>query len=120
KGTIDDLINESCNESNKKTCSNSLFKPYLDAQDGKYIYEIIDRDYSPIPIIAHRDIGNTDELCQTEEFAVVQYSIGSSEEYITVGPSKISMVEKTPGSISCIYYELFYKKDRGWAITRCK
>ncbi|GJT11503.1 hypothetical protein Tco_0858545 [Tanacetum coccineum] len=101
KGTIDDLVkyNEPCEENNKKTCSDLFFKPYLDAQDGKDIYEIIDRDYSPIPIPAHHDISNTDEPCQTEEFTVVQYLIGSCEQFITVGPSKISIVGKTPGSI---------------------
>ncbi|GJY90042.1 hypothetical protein Tco_0505238 [Tanacetum coccineum] len=78
--------------------------------DGKDIYKIIDRDYSPIPIPAHHDISNPNELCQTEEFTVVRYSIGSCEEFITVGPSKISTVEKTPGSMSCIYHELFKKK----------
>nr|GEU55172.1 hypothetical protein [Tanacetum cinerariifolium] len=117
KGTIDDLINESCNESNKKTCSDSFFKPYLDAQDGKDIYKIIDRDYSLIPIPAHRDIDNPEELCQTKEFVVVWYSVGSSEEYIVVDLRKISTVEKLPGSMSCIYHQLFNKKDRGWAIT---
>ncbi|GJS07137.1 hypothetical protein Tco_0363933 [Tanacetum coccineum] len=115
KGTIDDLdeYNEPCEENNKKTCSDLFFKPYLDAQDGKDIYELIERDYSPIPIPAHRDISNPDELCKTEEFTVIRYSIGSSEEFITVGPSKISTVEKNPGSMSCIYHELFNKKDRG-------
>ncbi|GJT32080.1 hypothetical protein Tco_0922499 [Tanacetum coccineum] len=96
KGTIDDLIkyNVPCEEKSKKTCLDLFFKPYLDAQDGKDIYEIIYRDYSPIPIPAHHDISNQDEPCQTEEFTVVQYSIGSCEEFITVGPSKISIVEK--------------------------
>ncbi|GJS65072.1 hypothetical protein Tco_0679636 [Tanacetum coccineum] len=74
EGTIDDLVkyNEPCEESRKKTCSDLFFKPYLDAQDGKDVYEIIDRDYSPIPIPAHHDISNPDELCQTEEFTVVR------------------------------------------------
>ncbi|GKB19824.1 hypothetical protein Tco_0853747 [Tanacetum coccineum] len=74
KGTIDDLVNYNvpCEESNEKTCSNLFFKPYLDAQDGKDIYEIIDRDYSPIPIPAHHDISNPDKLCQTEEFIVIR------------------------------------------------
>nr|GEZ49243.1 hypothetical protein [Tanacetum cinerariifolium] len=102
------------------TCSDSFFKPYLDAQDGKDIYEIIDRDYFSIPLPAHRDISNPDELCQTEKFVVVRYSVGYSEEYIVVGPRKNSIVEKLPGNMSCIYHELFNKKDRGWDITRCK
>ncbi|GKB14039.1 hypothetical protein Tco_0847962 [Tanacetum coccineum] len=88
KGTIDDLVNynEPCDESNEKTCSDLFFKPYLDAQDGKDIYKIIDRDYSPIPIPTHHDNSNLDKLCQTEELTVVWYSIGSCEEFITVGP----------------------------------
>nr|GEU63439.1 hypothetical protein [Tanacetum cinerariifolium] len=75
KGTFNDLVNynEPCDESNKKTCLDLFFKPYLDAQDGKDIYKIRDRDYSLIPMPAHRDISNPDELCQTEEFAIVWY-----------------------------------------------
>nr|GEY75965.1 hypothetical protein [Tanacetum cinerariifolium] len=120
KGTIGDLdkYNEPCKENSKNTCSDLFFKPYLDAQDEKDIHEVLDRDYSSIPIPAHRDISNPNELCKTEEFTVVRYSIGSCEEFITVSPTKISTVEKTPGSMSCIYYELFNKKNRGWNITR--
>ncbi|GKE65102.1 hypothetical protein Tco_1519263 [Tanacetum coccineum] len=122
KGTIDDLVkyNKPCEENIKKTCSDLFFKPYLDAHNGKDIYDIIDRDYSSIPIPAHHDISNPDELCQTKEFTVLRYSVGSCEEYITVGPSKISTIEKNPGSMSCIYHELFNKKDGGWAITCTK
>ncbi|GJT40473.1 hypothetical protein Tco_0940338 [Tanacetum coccineum] len=118
KGTINDL--EPCKEYSKKACSDLFFKPYLDAQDGKEIYKIINRDYSLIPILAHHNISNPDELCQTEEFIIVWYSIGSYEEFITVGSSKISAVKKNPGSMSCIHHELFNKKDHGWAITRTK
>ncbi|GKC02926.1 hypothetical protein Tco_0994536 [Tanacetum coccineum] len=87
KGTIDDLdeYNEPCEENSKKT-SDLFFKPYLDAQDGKDIYELIEMDYSTIPIPTHRDISNPDELCKTEEFTVIGYSMGSCEEFITVGP----------------------------------
>ncbi|GJV11716.1 hypothetical protein Tco_1353257 [Tanacetum coccineum] len=113
KGTIGDLDDEPRNENYKKTCSDSFYKPYLDAQDGKDIYEIINKEYSPIPVPARRDISDPDELCKTEEFTVVRYSIGLDEEFIVVGPSKISIVERTPGSMSCIYHDLFNKKDRG-------
>ncbi|GKB48194.1 hypothetical protein Tco_0898947, partial [Tanacetum coccineum] len=78
------------------------------------IYEVIDREYSLIPIPARRDINNPDELCIAEEFTVVRYSTGNDEEFVTVGPSKISIVERTPGSMSCIYHKLFNRKDRGW------
>ncbi|GKB54150.1 hypothetical protein Tco_0904903 [Tanacetum coccineum] len=115
KGTIGDLneYNEPCKENSKKTCSDSFSKLYLDAQDGKDIYEVLDRDLSPIPILARRDISNPDELCKTEEFTIIRYSMGSCKEFVTVGPSKISTVKRTLGSMSCIYHELFNKKDRG-------
>ncbi|GKC01618.1 hypothetical protein Tco_0987754 [Tanacetum coccineum] len=71
KGTIGDLNDEPRNKNYKKTCSDSFYKPYLDAHDGKDIYEIIDREYSPIPVPARRDISNPDELCKTKEFTVI-------------------------------------------------
>ncbi|GJZ54963.1 hypothetical protein Tco_0610156 [Tanacetum coccineum] len=91
-----------------------LIKPYLDAQEAKDIYEVINREYSPIPTPTHHDIGNLDDLCRTEEFTVVRHSIGDDEEFVTVGPTKINNVERTPGNIPCIYHELFNRKDRGW------
>nr|GEZ16789.1 hypothetical protein [Tanacetum cinerariifolium] len=42
KGTIGDL--DEYKENSKKSFSYSFFKPYLDEQDGKNIYEIIDRN----------------------------------------------------------------------------
>ncbi|GKA90774.1 hypothetical protein Tco_0812644 [Tanacetum coccineum] len=118
KGTIGDLgeYKEPC----KRTCSDTFYKPYLDAQEAKDIYEVINREYSPIPIPAHRDIDNPNELCRTKEFTVVRHSIGNDEEFVTVGPSKINIVERTPGSMSCIYHELFNRKDRGWEVTRTR
>ncbi|GKD14248.1 hypothetical protein Tco_1198655, partial [Tanacetum coccineum] len=71
-------------------------------------------EYSSIPIPAYRDIDNPDELCRTEEFTVVRHSIDNDEEFVTVGPSKISTVERTHGSMSCIYHELFSRKEHGW------
>ncbi|GJX89115.1 hypothetical protein Tco_0341129, partial [Tanacetum coccineum] len=112
KGTIGDL--EEYKEPCKRTCLNTFYKPYLDTQEAKNIYEVINREYSPIPIPARHDIDNPNELCRTEEFTVVRHSIGNDEEFVTVGPSKINTVERTPGSMSCIYHELFNKKHRGW------
>ncbi|GKC32578.1 hypothetical protein Tco_1039872, partial [Tanacetum coccineum] len=58
-----------------------------------------------------------DELCKTEEFRVVQHSIGNDEEFVTVGLRKVSTVERTPGSMSYMYHELFNRKDHGWTVT---
>nr|GEY71727.1 hypothetical protein [Tanacetum cinerariifolium] len=115
KGTIGDLdeCKEPCEENTKKTCSDTFYRLYLDAKEAKDIYEAVDKEYSLIPILARHDIDNPDELCRTEEFTVVQHSIGNDEEFVTVGPSKISTVERTPGIMSCIYHEHFSRKDRG-------
>ncbi|GJR62997.1 hypothetical protein Tco_1505159 [Tanacetum coccineum] len=75
---------------------------------------IINRDYSLIPIPGHHNIDNPDDLCKTEEFTIVRHSIGDDEEFITISPSKINTVERTPGSMSCIYHELLNRKDHGW------
>ncbi|GJZ36207.1 hypothetical protein Tco_0582024 [Tanacetum coccineum] len=122
KGTIGDLdeYKEPCEENTKKTCSDTFYKPYLDAQEAKDIYEVIDREYSPIPIPARRDINNPNELCRIEEFTVIRHSIGNDEEFVIVSPSKNSTVERTPGSISCIYHEFFNRKDRRWEVARIK
>ncbi|GJY01886.1 hypothetical protein Tco_0360038 [Tanacetum coccineum] len=115
KGTIGDLdkYNAPCEENNTRTCSDTFYKPYLDAQKAKDIYKVINREYSPIPIPAHRDINNLHDLCRTEEFTVVRHSIGDDEEFVTVGPRKINTIERTPSSMSCIYHELLNRKDRG-------
>ncbi|GJZ05912.1 hypothetical protein Tco_0539705 [Tanacetum coccineum] len=114
-GWIGDL-----NESYDKTCSDAFFKPYLDAQEANDIYEVIDREYSPIPIPAQFNINNLEELCKIEEFTVIRHSIRNNEEFVTVGPSKVSTIERTPGSMSCIYHELFNKKNEGWTVYRTK
>ncbi|GKC55380.1 hypothetical protein Tco_1078125 [Tanacetum coccineum] len=52
----------------------------------------------------------------TKEFIVVRHSIRNDEEFVTVSPSKICAIERTPGSMSCIYHELFSRKDHGWEV----
>ncbi|GJR20308.1 hypothetical protein Tco_0968835 [Tanacetum coccineum] len=118
KGTIGDL--DEYKEPCKRTCSDTFYKPYLDAQEAKDIYEVINREYFLIPIPARRDIDNPNELYITKEFTVVRHSIGNNEEFVTVGPSKINIVERTPGNMSCIYHELFNRKDHGWEVTRIR
>ncbi|GJR73469.1 hypothetical protein Tco_0085834 [Tanacetum coccineum] len=67
-------------------------------KEAKDIYEVIDREYSPIPIPARRDINNPDELCKTKELIVIRHSIGNDEEFVTVSPSKINAIERNPAA----------------------
>ncbi|GKA35086.1 zinc finger, CCHC-type containing protein [Tanacetum coccineum] len=89
--------------------------PYLDAQEGNGIYNFEESNqYSPpIPVPIDYDVNNPDEVCKSEEFKVIRYSIGTDEEFITISPSKYDTWGKTYGSMSCIYHDLFNKKFRG-------
>ncbi|GJQ95896.1 hypothetical protein Tco_0007035 [Tanacetum coccineum] len=120
KGTIGNLdeYKEPYEENAKKVCSNSFYKPYFDAQNRNY--KIINKECSLILAPARHDICDQGELCRTEEFAVVKYLVGLDKEFVVVGPSEISTMERSPGSMSCIYHDLFNKKDEGWTVQRTK
>ncbi|GKA76535.1 hypothetical protein Tco_0782996 [Tanacetum coccineum] len=92
KGTIGDL--DEYKELCKKTCSDTFYKPYLDAQEAKDIYEVINREYSPISIPARRDINNPDELCRTEKFTVVRHSNRQwMKKFVYCSTIKLNMVQ---------------------------
>ncbi|GJT97542.1 hypothetical protein Tco_1093060 [Tanacetum coccineum] len=97
-------------------------EPYLDAQEGNGIYNFEEsNEYSPpIPVSIKYDVDNPDEVCKSEEFKVIRYSIGTDEEFITISPSKYETWGKTYGSMSCIYHDLFNKKFRGWLVKHTK
>ncbi|GJT71768.1 hypothetical protein Tco_1031054 [Tanacetum coccineum] len=65
--------------------------------------KIINKECSPILAPARHDICDQDELCRTEEFAVVKYSVGLDKEFVAVGPSETSTVKGTHGSIHAIW-----------------
>ncbi|GJT88866.1 hypothetical protein Tco_1070583 [Tanacetum coccineum] len=85
-----------------KECNNkgSISDTELNAQEGNRIYNFEESNqYSPqIPVPAECDIKDPNELCKSEEFMVVRYSIGSDEEFITLSPSKYDTWEKPMGA----------------------
>ncbi|GJZ65331.1 hypothetical protein Tco_0622027 [Tanacetum coccineum] len=111
-----DESDEPYKKSPRKSCSDSFFKPYLDAQEGNGIYnfEESNQHFPQIPVHVEVNFGTPNELCKSKEFTIVRYSIGIDEEFITVSPSNYNAWGKTHGSISSIYHELFNKKFRGW------
>ncbi|GJZ24152.1 hypothetical protein Tco_0561611 [Tanacetum coccineum] len=112
----DDECDEPYDKNRKNSYSVLFFKPYLDAQEGNEIYNFEEsNEYSPqMPIPTKCGVSNLDEFCKSEEFRVIRYSIGSNEEYITISPSKCDTWGKTHGTMSCIYHDLFNKKDHRW------
>ncbi|GJR58004.1 hypothetical protein Tco_1500166 [Tanacetum coccineum] len=96
--TIGDLHDKPRDKHSNMTCLDSFYKPYLDTHDGIDTHEIINEECSPILVPARHDICDQDELCKTEEFTVIRYSIGL-DEFVAVEPSKISTVKRTPGSM---------------------
>ncbi|GJZ02136.1 hypothetical protein Tco_0520097 [Tanacetum coccineum] len=93
KGSISDTepskdkCDKSFNKYQKNSCSDSFFKPYLDAQEGNGIYNFEESNqYFPqIPIPAECDIRDPNELCKFEEFMVVRYSIPPIQANMTLG-----------------------------------
>ncbi|GJU46005.1 hypothetical protein Tco_1203271 [Tanacetum coccineum] len=79
KGSISDTepskdeCDEPYNKNQNISCSDSFFKPYLDAQEGNGIYNFKESNqYSPqIPVPAECDIKDPNKLCKSEEFTVV-------------------------------------------------
>ncbi|GKB05417.1 hypothetical protein Tco_0833612 [Tanacetum coccineum] len=117
-----DECDEPCKKSPRKSCSDSFFKPYLDAQEGNGIYNFEESNlhFPQIPIPAKVIFGNPNELCKAEEFTIVRYSIGINKEFITLSPGNYNAWGKTHGSISSIYHDLFNKKFHGWFVKRIK
>ncbi|GJU45632.1 integrase, catalytic region, zinc finger, CCHC-type containing protein [Tanacetum coccineum] len=56
----------------RKSCFDSFFKPYLDAQEGNGIYnfEESNQHFPQIPVPAEVNFGNPNELCKSEEFTI--------------------------------------------------
>ncbi|GJX57306.1 hypothetical protein Tco_0287203 [Tanacetum coccineum] len=117
-----DECDEPYKKSKRKSCSDSFFKPYLDTQEGNEIYnfEESNQHFPQIPVHAEVNFGNPNELCKFEEFTIIRYLIGVNEEFITLSPGNYNAWEKTHGSISSIYHDLFNKKFRGWFVKRIK
>ncbi|GJT86042.1 hypothetical protein Tco_1067759 [Tanacetum coccineum] len=118
KGAIGNLHDEPRDESSHMTYSGWFYKPHLDTHDGNEIYEIINNEGSPVLGPARHDICDQDELCKTEEFTVVRYSMGLDKEFVAVEPSKKSTVKRTTRSMSRIYLNLFDKRNHGSELKR--
>ncbi|GJW88714.1 hypothetical protein Tco_0164054 [Tanacetum coccineum] len=63
--------------------------------------------------LTHLKVYQLELILRPGPHIIVQHSIGNDEEFVTVGPSNINTVKRTPGSMSSIYHELLNKKDRG-------
>ncbi|GJU67476.1 hypothetical protein Tco_1253735 [Tanacetum coccineum] len=116
KGMIGDL--DEYKEPCKRTCLDTFYRPYLDAQEANDIYEAVNREYSWKPIPARRNIDNADELCRTKEFTVIRHSISNDEEFVTVGPIKVNTVERTPGSMNHMAYPKDLAETMIWYILK--
>ncbi|GKC44487.1 hypothetical protein Tco_1062209 [Tanacetum coccineum] len=55
-----------------------------------------------------------------EMFEVIKYSLGPEEEYVSIKEYEYDIWLRTKENASCIYEEIFHKKDKGWSVTRTK
>ncbi|GJS39901.1 hypothetical protein Tco_0564944 [Tanacetum coccineum] len=131
KGSISDVEpsdkkhDEPCNKTTKNPALTYFLNPIWiqqKPQEGNGIYNFEEsNEYSPqIPVPTEYDVSNPDELCKSEKFRVIRYSIGSDEEFITISLSNCNTWGKTHGAMSSIYHDLFNKNYRGWLVKFTK
>ncbi|GJZ04508.1 hypothetical protein Tco_0537783 [Tanacetum coccineum] len=58
--------------------------------------------------------------CKEEKFKAIQYSLGPNKEYIAIRSYEYDIWERNEDNMSKIYQDTFYKKDKGWKVTRTK
>ncbi|GJZ98845.1 hypothetical protein Tco_0671298 [Tanacetum coccineum] len=88
-----DECDEPYKKSPRKSCSDSFFKPCLDAQEGNGIYNFEESNlhFPQIPIPAKVNFGNPNELCKTEEFTIVFFVMAISVISISSDSSEDSV-----------------------------
>ncbi|GJX16704.1 hypothetical protein Tco_0217536 [Tanacetum coccineum] len=105
KGSISDIessdneYDKPCDKNHKNSCSDSFFKPYLDAQEGNGIYNFEESNeyYPQIHVPTEYDISNPDELCKSKEFRVIRYSMGSDKNTLPSVQANMTLGKKPMG-----------------------
>ncbi|GJX57960.1 hypothetical protein Tco_0289350 [Tanacetum coccineum] len=54
---------------------------------------------------------------KAEKFEAIKYSLGYNEEYITIKSCEYNAWERNENSVSHIYQDILWKKDKGWTMT---
>nr|GEY42075.1 hypothetical protein [Tanacetum cinerariifolium] len=137
----DDEREESSNTNHSNNNADSFFKPYLDAHKENSICTI-KKGHDEHRLKAHDcnvDKSNDISVCnnaphlfneeverlnegvrKSKIFEVIRYSLGPSEEYISISTCDYDAWKITEGIMSSVYHEIFCKKDQGWLVKRTK
>ncbi|GJZ32825.1 hypothetical protein Tco_0578261, partial [Tanacetum coccineum] len=134
----DDEMEESDNIHRLNDNSDLFFKPYFDAQEGnnictfkkgcecfdKHKPKIYGRNVSELNDIS---VNNDEEIellnegvCKSKKIEVIQYSLGTNEECISINTCEYNTWKRTNGIVSSVDHEIFRKKDQGWLVKRTK
>ncbi|GJY59341.1 hypothetical protein Tco_0459233 [Tanacetum coccineum] len=116
------------------TTIDSFFKPYLNAQENNDIEKEDERSQKKrkgnnsnleINILnkaPESDNQNNEQpskrVCKTKKFKAIKYSLGPNEEYIAIRSCEYHTWERNKDSVSHVYQDIFWKKDKGWTVTR--
>ncbi|GJZ63661.1 hypothetical protein Tco_0620082 [Tanacetum coccineum] len=130
----DDKREESGNKNHSNNNANSIFKPYLDAQEENNICTIMkghdehrletrDCNVDKLDDIWVRNnalhLFNEDGealnkgVCKSETFEVIRYLLGHSEEYVAISTCKYDVWKRTEGIVSCVYHDIFTRMIKG-------
>nr|GEW76183.1 hypothetical protein [Tanacetum cinerariifolium] len=61
-----------------------------------------------------------EKWCKVENFEVIKYSVGDSEEFLAVRTRECNSLAQTVNGVSNIYRDIFSKKDNGWTIHQTR
>ncbi|GKD99192.1 hypothetical protein Tco_1383089 [Tanacetum coccineum] len=135
---IDDIVSsdEEWEESDygnpPNTDTDLFFKPYLEAQEKGDIC-LIEKEHhlknhsSDVSVQNSASCFNNkkndlinEKVCNAEKFELIKYSLGDNEEYIAISTHENNTWKRNEDSISHIYQEIFWKKDKGWSMIHTK
>ncbi|GKB75515.1 hypothetical protein Tco_0942410 [Tanacetum coccineum] len=57
-------------------------------------------------------------VCKAEKFEAIKYSLGPNVEYIAITSCEYNAWERNEDSVSHIYQDIIWKKDKEWTVTR--
>ncbi|GKA80722.1 hypothetical protein Tco_0787414 [Tanacetum coccineum] len=144
---MDDIVSsdnereESSNTNHPNDNADSFFKPYLDLQEENNTCTIKKGPDEHRPKAHDCDVDKSDDIpvynnasylfneedeplnegvYKSENFEVIRYSLGPSEECIAINTCEYDAWKRTEGIVSSVYHEIFCKKDQGWLVKRTK
>ncbi|GKA91604.1 hypothetical protein Tco_0813529 [Tanacetum coccineum] len=111
------------------TTTDSSFKPCLNTQEKDDIEKEDERSQkkrkgnnNTLNKAPKSDNQNNEQhskrVCKAKKFEAIKYSLGPNEEYITIRSCEYNSWERNEDSVSHIYQDIFWKKEKGTSLEK--